>query len=93
MKTQGDGAVPGARISVYKLPAGIAKFPKDWLAAAQAETSGRQYDRPQVVQVGHARDIIGAAISAAIEGKDINTTAQQANSQFQTLLDQEQQSK
>lgn len=89
LKTQGNGAVPSARTSVYTMKGGVDKFPKDWLAAAQAETGGKQYDRPVVVQVGQARDIIGTVIVAAIEGKDINASAQQANTQFQELLDKE----
>ncbi len=89
MKTQGNSAVPGARNSVYASQEGIAKFPKDWLAAARAATSGRQYDRPLVVQVSQARDIIGTVIVTAIEGKDVNAAAQQANDQFQALLDKE----
>lgn len=93
LKTQGSGAVPGARASTYNDPSGIAKFPKDWLAAAQASASGRQYDRPLVVQVSKARDIIGAMISAAIEQKDLNSAIQQGNKQFQDLLNQEQQGK
>lgn len=89
LKTQGEGAVPSARASVYSAQGGVAKFPKDWLAAAQSETGGRQYDRPLVVQVSQARDIIGSAIVAAIEGKDVNAAASQANTQFQALLDKE----
>jgi multiple sugar transport system substrate-binding protein len=42
-----------------------------------------------VVQVGKARDIIGTVIVAAIEGKDLKSAADQANSQFQALLDSE----
>lgn len=89
LKVQGQGAVPEARASAYANPDGIAKFPKDWLAAAQASASGRQYDRPLMVQVGQARDIIGTAIVASIEGKDVAAAAQQANTQLQALLDKE----
>jgi len=89
LKTQGDGAVPGARASLYENPNGIAKFPKDYIATARTEASGREYDRPVMIQVVQARDIIGTVIVAAIEGKDVSAAAQQANIQFQALLDKE----
>ncbi|GAC1364796.1 MAG: ABC transporter substrate-binding protein [Ktedonobacteraceae bacterium] len=89
LQIQGTKSVPEARTSVYNDPNGIAKFPKDWLTAARASAAGRQYDRPLVVQVGKARDIIGSAIVAAIEGKDVSAAVQQANSQFQALIDSE----
>jgi multiple sugar transport system substrate-binding protein len=89
LKIQGDGAVPGARASLYENPSGIAKFPKDYIATARTEATGREYDRPVMVQVVQARDIIGTVIVAAIEGKDVSAAAQQANIQFQALLDKE----
>lgn len=89
LKTQGGGAVPGARASTYQQPAGVAKFPKDYISTSQVEAAGREYDRPVMVQVVQARDIIGTIIVAAIEGKDVNAAAQQANTQFQALLDKE----
>jgi multiple sugar transport system substrate-binding protein len=88
-RTQSVGAVPGARTSVWSSPDGRAKFPADWVATAQASARGRSYDRPLVVQVGKARDIIGTAIIASIEGKDVSAAAKQANQEFQALLDAE----
>jgi multiple sugar transport system substrate-binding protein len=41
------------------------------------------------VQVGKARDIIGSAIVAAIEGKNVEAAARDANQQFQALLSSE----
>ena len=89
LHVQGQGAVPEARASVYQTHAGVAKFPTDWLAAARASAGGRTYDRPLMVQVGKARDIIGSVIVASIEGQDVKSAAQQANSQLQSLLDTE----
>jgi multiple sugar transport system substrate-binding protein len=86
---QGKEAIPGARNSVYAQAAGTAKFPKDWLAAAQAETKGQQYDRPLVTQVVNAREIVGSVVIASIEGKDVQAAAEQANGQFQALLNKE----
>lgn len=86
---QGGSAVPEARTSVYKDPAGVAKFPADYVATAQAEANGRSFDRPYIVQVVQARDIIGSVIVASIQGQDVAAAADKANTQFQALLDKE----
>lgn len=86
---QGGSAVPSARTAVYKDPAGVAKFPADYVATAQAEANGRSFDRPYIVQVVQARDIIGTVIVAAIQGQDVTAAANKANAQFQALLDKE----
>ncbi|MBP6440149.1 MAG: sugar ABC transporter substrate-binding protein [Caldilineaceae bacterium] len=90
LKTQGEGAVPGARESVWADPAGAAAFPADWVAAVAASANGRGYDRPLVTAVTEARDIIGGAVNVAIEGGDYVAAANEANAQFQALLDSEQ---
>lgn len=90
LKTQGENAVPGARKSVWADPAGTAAFPADWVEAVAASADGRGYDRPLVIAVPAARDIIGAAVNVAIEGGDYAAAADQANAQFQALLDSEQ---
>jgi len=89
-RTQGEGAVPGARESVWASPAGSAAFPADWVEAVAASANGRGYDRPLVTAVTQARDIIGAAVNVAIEGGDYVAAANDANAQFQALLDSEQ---
>lgn len=89
-RTQGEGAVPGARDSVWASPAGSAAFPADWVEAVAASSNGRGYDRPLVIAVTQARDIIGAAVNVAIEGGDYVAAANDANAQFQALLDSEQ---
>ena len=89
IKTQSVGSVPSARSSVWESPEGAAKFSADWIAAAKASAAGKSYDRPLVVQVGKARDIIGSAIVAAIEGKNVEAAARDANQQFQALLSSE----
>lgn len=89
-RTQGEGAVPGARDSVWASPAGSAAFPADWVEAVAASSNGRGYDRPLVTAVTQARDIIGTAVNVAIEGGDYVAAANDANAQFQALLDSEQ---
>ena len=86
LKTQGEGAVPGARDSVWADPAGSAAFPADWVTAVAASSNGRGYDRPLVTAVTEARDIIGGAVTVSIEGGDFETAANDANAQFQALL-------
>ena len=71
-------------------PAGAAAFPADWVAAVAASANGRGYDRPLVTAVTEARDIIGGAVNVAIEGGDYVAAANEANAQFQALLDSEQ---
>lgn len=90
LKTQGEGAVPGARESVWADPAGAAAFPADWVEAVAASANGRGYDRPLVTAVTQARDIIGGAVVVSIEGGDYVAAANDANAQFQALLDSEQ---
>jgi len=90
LKTQSDGAVPGARESVWADPAGASAFPADWVQAVADSANGRGYDRPLVTAVTEARDIIGGAVVVAIEGGDFTAAANDANAQFQALLDGEQ---
>lgn len=89
LKIQGEGAVPGARASVWADPLGASKFPADWVAAVAASANGRGYDRPLVTSVTEARDIIGQAVVTGIEGGDLTAAANQANTEFQALLDSE----
>lgn len=90
LKTQSEGAVPGARESVWADPTGASAFPADWVEAVAASANGRGYDRPLVTAVTEARDIIGGAVVVAIEGGDFVAAANDANAQFQALLDGEQ---
>ncbi len=89
LKTQGQGANPGARTSIWNDPVGKSKFPADWVAAQIASANGKPYDRPLVTQVVAARDIIGTIITAAINGQDVKAAADKANADFQKLLDSE----
>lgn len=86
---QGEKANQCARKSVWDTEAGTKNFPKDWAKAVAASASGVPYDRPQVIAVGEARDIIGEAVVAAIEGKDYKAVAKSANEKFQQILDRE----
>lgn len=86
---QGEKAVQCARNSVWETSEGTKNFPADWAKAVAESADGYAYDRPLVVAVGQARDMIGAAVVAAIEGKDFKAAADRANQQFQQLIDRE----
>ncbi|NHM33717.1 ABC transporter substrate-binding protein [Neobacillus terrae] len=90
LKLQTEGN-PGARISVWNSPEGTAKFPKDLAEAiaANGKAEAVPYDRPVLINVGAARDVIGDVILAGIEGKDVKAAAEKADKEFQKILDSE----
>ena len=82
--------VPGARTSVWSDPEGTSTYPKDLAAAIAVSTAnGVGHDRPLVVKVPEAREIVGQPIVDAITGKDAAASADKANEAFQKLLDDE----
>ncbi|MDP9695528.1 UNVERIFIED_ORG: multiple sugar transport system substrate-binding protein [Arthrobacter globiformis] len=82
--------VPGPRASVWSDPAGTSTYPKDLAAAiAVSAEKGVGHDRPLVVTVGKAREIVGEPIVASITGADASSAADQANTAFQKFLDDE----
>lgn len=82
--------VPGPRASVWADPAGTATYPKDLAAAiAVSAENGVGHDRPQVLTVGKAREIVGGPIVAAITGADSAAAADTADAAFQKFLDDE----
>jgi multiple sugar transport system substrate-binding protein len=88
-KIQGAGN-PGARKSVWLKPEGTKAFPKQ-LAEVMDKSSqiGVGYDRPLVIGVGAARDMVGTVIVTAISGGDVEKTAKEENAKFQELIDKE----
>lgn len=89
LSIQGDG-VPSARNSAWADPAGTAGFPADLVKviAASAEV-GIGHDRPLVVKVGEARDIVGTPVVEGIEGRDVTAAAAAAQTAYQAFLDEE----
>ncbi|WP_206061083.1 ABC transporter substrate-binding protein [Nonomuraea basaltis] len=88
--TQQKSGVPGARSSVWANPEGTSTFPKDLAEAIAASTkAGVGHDRPLVVKVAEAREIVGQPIVDAITGKDAAAAADTANAAFQKFLDDE----
>jgi len=51
--------------------------------------NGVGHDRPQVLTVGKAREIVGGPIVASITGADASAAADTANTAFQKFLDDE----
>ncbi|MHC6591276.1 ABC transporter substrate-binding protein [Arthrobacter sp. C152] len=82
--------VPGPRSSVWSNPEGTSTYPKDLADAISASAkNGVGHDRPEVVTVGKAREIVGAPIVATITGGDSAAAANDAQTAFQTFLDGE----
>lgn len=82
--------VPSARTSAWQDPVGIANFPPQLVEVIMASSANAMpYDRPNVISVGEARDIVGSVIVTAIEGGDVKTAAERANREYQALLDRE----
>lgn len=89
LKTQAR-QVPSARTSAWNAKEGIENFPPQLVEVIKASSeSAMPYDRPNVIAVGQARDIIGAVIVTAIEGGDVKGAAERANVEYQELLDKE----
>lgn len=85
-----EAGVPGPRTSVWANPAAVASYPKDLVAAmAEGSKTSVPYDRPVVVKVAQAREIVGQPIVDAITGKDSAASADAANTAFQAFLDAE----
>nr|WP_052541912.1 sugar ABC transporter substrate-binding protein [Cryobacterium roopkundense] len=89
LEIQKDG-VPSARTSVWENPEGVTTYPADLAAAIAASTeNGVGHDRPLVISVPEAREIVGDPIVVAITGGDSDAAADAANEAFQSLLDDE----
>jgi len=85
-----QAGVPGARSSVWEDPAGISTYPADLAETiAIATKNGVGHDRPLVIRVPEAREIVGDPIVVAITGGDSDAAADAANTAFQELLDDE----
>lgn len=89
LKTQAK-SVPSARSSAWRSKEGVANFPPGLVdVILKSGQVGNPYDRPAVINVGQARDIVGSVIIAAISGENVKAAAEKANQEYQALLDQE----
>jgi multiple sugar transport system substrate-binding protein len=82
--------IMATRSSTVDDPSALAEMPEDLVAAFVANAAvGTAYDRPLVVNVARAREIVGAPIVAAIVGDDSDAAADKSDVEFQELLDSE----
>ncbi|HWI53754.1 MAG TPA: sugar ABC transporter substrate-binding protein [Symbiobacteriaceae bacterium] len=89
LKTQAAGN-PSARTSVWNNPEGTKSWPAEWVAVAKKSGEiGKPADRPLVINVGKARDLIGEMITAAINNKDLEAVAKDRNVKLNELLAEE----
>lgn len=80
--------ISGSRTSVWENPDGISGFPAELAEAMRINGEvGVGYDRPQVMEVSKARDIVGEPIVISIDGGDVDAATEKANSAYQELLD------
>ncbi|NEB75558.1 sugar ABC transporter substrate-binding protein [Streptomyces sp. SID14478] len=84
LQTEG---IPGARASVWSDAKTLASFPPDLAEAMRLNAErGRGYDRPRVLQVGRARDIVGRPLVAGILGQSVAPVARDADAEFADFL-------
>ncbi len=82
--------VPSARSSAWQSKEGIGSFPPQLVQVIlDSAKDAMPYDRPNVIAVGEARDIIGLVVVTSIEGGDVRAAAKKANADYQALLDRE----
>ncbi len=89
-RMQSEFGQSGARSSVWASPEGLGGFPPDLAEAIVINgQTGVGFDRPRVIRVGEARDIVGLPIVVAIEGGDVAQAVEEAHAAFQRFLEQE----
>lgn len=89
LKLQQEGN-PGARESVWDNPEASKNDPEDLTAASKASAEGGiGHDRPVVINVPEAREIVGQPIVDGITGKDVKPAAEKAQKEYQAFLDSE----
>lgn len=85
-----ETANPGCRASTWEDPEATASWPAGLLetmvASREVAVPG---DRPTVINVTEARDIISVPLLEAIQGKDPADALKKANEDFQALIDKE----
>ena len=78
------------RASVWNDEEAMASFPEEMLQvmldSREVAVSG---DRPTVINVGEARDILSVPIQTAILGQDPTAALEEADAEFQALIDSE----
>ncbi|MDR2975135.1 MAG: sugar ABC transporter substrate-binding protein [Propionibacteriaceae bacterium] len=81
-----------ARASLYSSAEGTKGFRDDMIAAIKTSTApgvAVGHDRPLVVKVSEAREIIGKPIVTGIDGGDVAGAIEEAQTKYQQFLDEE----
>ncbi|MFF3036055.1 ABC transporter substrate-binding protein [Streptomyces rubiginosohelvolus] len=79
--------IPGARTSVWSDPETLSAFPPELAEAMRINAErGVGYDRPRVLQVGRARDIVGRPLVAGILGQSVRPVVRDADAEFAEFL-------
>lgn len=79
--------VMGARSSVWENPEATADYPAELVQAIKANgENGVGEDRPLVIDVPQAREIVGEPIVVAISGGDVDAAVKSANKAFDAFL-------
>lgn len=79
--------VSGARTSVWDDPEAKSDYPEELLEAIKINgENGVGQDRPLVIQVAQAREIVGGPIVESIAGGDVDAAVDKANSAFDEFL-------
>ncbi|WPF82748.1 sugar ABC transporter substrate-binding protein [Sanguibacter sp. 4.1] len=88
-RLQAEG-IPGARQSAWSDPETLASFPPELAETMRINAeNGIGHDRPEVIQVGRARDIVGRPLVAGILGEDVASVAADADAEFRDFLDRD----
>ncbi|MEA4944394.1 MAG: sugar ABC transporter substrate-binding protein [Propionicimonas sp.] len=89
----GEHTLPVARSSAWQDSSATEKFPAGLVEIVRDTDSNYVgHDRPQLEAVARAREFVGGPAVTAIEGGDeaaVKAAAEQANTEFQALLDTE----
>lgn len=89
-QVQAEG-VAGARLSTWDDPASTAAFPDELTEVLLASMEvGVGHDRPLVIEVAKARDMVGSPVIAILEDQNFDDVLAQSQSEYQALLDDEQ---
>lgn len=79
--------VMGARASVWDNAEATADYPAELIEAIKINgENGVGQDRPLVIQVAQAREIVGDPIVAAVSGGDVDGSVDSAHSAFEAFL-------
>ncbi|SCD69915.1 sugar ABC transporter substrate-binding protein [Streptomyces sp. OspMP-M43] len=79
--------IPGARSSVWSDPKTLSAFPPELAETMRINAErGVGHDRPRVLQVGRARDIVGRPLVAGILGQSVRPVVRDADAEFADFL-------